>query len=173
MSMRHLLGRKAVLLGLAAALLLGGCAGGAPPPSMPSPVLGEPLPRIQRRALDGSTVSTREASGKMVVVKFYADYCEPCKKTLPAIEALHRQRPEVLFIGIAEDEYRSEAEAVVARYRLSFPVVHDAGNALAGRFRVTELPVTFVADREGVIRWVGGSKQGEGDVEAVLNALGR
>ncbi|MCA9709982.1 MAG: CHAT domain-containing protein, partial [Myxococcales bacterium] len=110
--------------------------------------------------------------GKVVVIKFFAKYCEPCKETLPAAEKLHQQHPEVAFVGISEDEYPSDAQALIDGFGLSFPVVHDQGNVLAGRFRVSEMPVTFVVDAQGVVQWVGGPGQGEKDLAAAISAYG-
>jgi alkyl hydroperoxide reductase subunit AhpC len=51
-----------------------------------------------------------------------------------------------------------------------FPVVHDDGHALAGRFRVTELPAMFVVDARGVIRWQGAVDNAD-DVRAIVQAV--
>ncbi len=154
-------------------LSLAGCgAGSAPPPSAPSPILDKELPKFKRRTIAGGEVDSG-ASGQVVVVKFFAKYCEPCKKTLPEAQKLHQEQPDVLFIGVAEDEYQSDVQAMVDAYQLSFPVVHDRGNVLAGRFRVQELPITFVADGTGRIRWVGdGNTRGDG-LEAAIEWVKR
>jgi cytochrome c biogenesis protein CcmG/thiol:disulfide interchange protein DsbE len=153
---------------LPAALASISCGAGAPPRSAPSAVLDKPLPRLQGRALDGASVDTSATAGKVVVVKFFAKYCEPCLKTLPATQRLHEKHREVAFIGVSEDESRADVEELVRTFRLSFPVVHDAGNGIAGRFRVSELPATFVADGRGTIRWVGGDKQTEDDLARAI-----
>ena len=59
----------------------------------------------------------------------------------------------------------------VSRHRLTFPVVHDAGNVLAGRFRVTDLPATFVIDGAGRIAWVSGPGQSEEALDRAVAAL--
>lgn len=133
----------------------------AMPPSAQHPLLGRPFPAFKRPALSGETVDSASAKGSVLVVKLFAKYCEPCKKTLPAAEKLHRELPQVRFIGIAEDDSRAAAEAVVSEYQLTFPVVMDSGNVLSGRLRVSDLPVTFVVGADGGIRWVGGPDQAE------------
>jgi hypothetical protein len=47
-------------------------------------------------------------------------------------------------------------------------VVLDRGNVLAGRFRVNEIPVTFVVDAEGTVQWVGGPSHSETDLERAV-----
>ena len=156
-----------------AALLAAGCGGGKPaaaPPSSPSTLLGKPAPEFRKPAMGGESVALANAKGKVVVVKFFAKYCEPCKKTLPAIEKLHKDRADIVIIGVAEDEHEAEAREVVQTYGLSFPVVHDASNVLAARRRVRELPVTYVVDGQGNVAWVGGPERTEGELVSAIEA---
>jgi cytochrome c biogenesis protein CcmG/thiol:disulfide interchange protein DsbE len=146
------------------------CAAGPPPPSAQSPILGRAMPEFKRRAVDGRAVDTQALRGQVVVVKFFAKYCEPCKKTLPAAERIHQADPGVAFIGVAEDEYAADVDHMIQTYRLTFPVVHDRGNVLSGRFRVSEMPISFVVDRAGTIRWVGAEQHTEADLERAIAA---
>jgi hypothetical protein len=50
-------------------------------------------------------------------------------------------------------------------------VIVDRGNVLAGKFRVRELPVVFVGDRQGKVVWVGGPAQKEDDLRAAIEAV--
>jgi cytochrome c biogenesis protein CcmG/thiol:disulfide interchange protein DsbE len=162
-------GLAATLAGLAGLVGLA-CSCGAPafPASSSHPLLGQPLPEIQHRhTLDGETLQMGQGP---VLVKFFADYCQPCKTTLPAAERIHEEYPDVLFVGIDEDETRETAKDLARRYGLTFPVVHDAGNVLAGRFRVSAMPATFVADGSGVVRWVGAEGQTEDELRQAVRA---
>jgi peroxiredoxin len=132
---------------------------------------GKPLPTFRRTTLDGGSIDTKTLKGRVVVVKFFAEYCAPCQKTLPAAEQLHKSHPDVVLLGVSEDERASTAQEIVSRYQLSFPVVHDAGQVLAGRFRVTEMPATFVAGKDGTIRWVGDADQDEDALERALASM--
>jgi cytochrome c biogenesis protein CcmG, thiol:disulfide interchange protein DsbE len=175
--MRALLRLVAAVL---AAVVVTSCGATMPPsyaksPLSPAGAAGEetkPLPEIRRRTIDGATFSSHDATaqGKVVVVKFFAEYCEPCKKSLPWFQAFAREHRDVAVVGIAEDERESQVRELAEAYGLTFPVVHDLGNALAGRFRVSDMPMTFVADRHGRVRWVGGPGQTEADLEAAVRA---
>lgn len=127
----------------------------APPPSAQSPLLEKPLPQFRRSALDGSDIDTKALEGRVVVLELFAEHCVPCVTSLPAAEQAHRGRPDAAFIGLSEDDDSSGAARMVARHKLTFPVVHDSGRVLAGRLRLTELPATVIADRKGTVRWVG------------------
>jgi cytochrome c biogenesis protein CcmG/thiol:disulfide interchange protein DsbE len=155
-----------------AVLGLAGLACGPPdfPVSARHPLLGAHLPEIHRQSLDGHAIDGGTLTGTPVLVKFFADYCQPCKETLPAAERVHEQYPDVVFLGVDEDESGETARDVAHRYGLSFPVVHDASNVLAGRFRVSSMPMTFVADASGTIRWIGAEGQTEQQLRQAVQA---
>ena len=135
------------------------------PPTAASALVGKPLPDFSRRTLDGQRVDTVSFRGRTVVIKFFAKYCAPCQKTLPALEALHQRHPDLAIVGVAEDEHQADVEDVVSRYSLTFPVVYDAENVLAGRYRVNALPAAFVADLNGTVRWAGAEEAAAQDFE--------
>lgn len=143
----------------------------AAPPSSASRLLDAPLPAFHRPTLQGGTFDSSGASGHLMVIDFFAAYCRPCQRKLPALEAMHRQQPGLSIVGISLDETGAAARKSVARHHLTFPVVHDAGNVLAGRLRVTELPISFVVDRQGRIRWVGGPDQPDDALARAVAAL--
>jgi cytochrome c biogenesis protein CcmG/thiol:disulfide interchange protein DsbE len=164
--------RSGFILALAAFGILDGCAS-APtlPHAQSSPLLDGALPRVSGATLSGQRLDGNALADRIVVVKFFADYCAPCKRTLPAAERLSREHRDVTFVGVSEDEYASTARSLAERYGLTFDVVHDASGALRGRFRVSELPITFLADRKGIVRWVGGPEQSEDDLARAIEAV--
>lgn len=111
----------AFVFALALALVSAACASRTLPPSAPSPLLSRDAPEIRRPTIDGRLFDTNAHRGKVVVVKFFASYCEPCTRTLPEAERLHRAHPDVVFVGIDEDEYERTAHDLVSRYGLTFP----------------------------------------------------
>jgi cytochrome c biogenesis protein CcmG/thiol:disulfide interchange protein DsbE len=153
---------------------IAGCASSRPTPmpvSASSHLLGKGLPDFQRPTLAEEALDTRRLRGRPIIVKFFAEYCEPCKRTLPAAERLHRANPGITFIGVSVDDYASTARQIASLYGLTFFVVHDPGKVLKGRFRVSDMPVTFLADGSGTVRWVGGPEQGERDLEQAIKAV--
>jgi peroxiredoxin len=156
--------------------LLCSCGGSIPPPEMPlsapSPLLDRPLPDLGRPTMTGRRLDADALDGRVVVVKFFARYCRPCRRTLPEAQSLHASRDDVVVVGISLDEDAGAAMQQILRYRLTFPVIHDRGRLLGGRFRVTQLPMTFVTDREHRIVWVGGPETSNATLrQAVAAAL--
>lgn len=150
-----------------------GCAPAAMPPSAPSSLLGEAAPEFARRSLGGGSVDTRALRGKVVVVEFFARYCEPCWRHLPRVQRWADQHRDVAVIGLAADEYASDSQAMVDALGVKFPVVHDAGLQITARFRVDKIPTTLVLDREGRVRWRSFPGDGVGELARAVEAVRR
>ncbi len=141
------------------------------PHSSAHPLLGRPSPELKaRQLLDGSPLAAGAFAGRVVVVKFFADYCAPCKKTLPAVQALHQRFSDVAMIGVSEDESRDKAKKVVDQFSLTFPIIHDVSQVYSGRFRVAQMPTTFVIDKSGIVRWIGGADQTDDELTQAIEA---
>lgn len=155
-----------------AAILMISCGGSAPaqaPATSKTSLLGKPAPSFKRDALDGPPV-VLAAPGRVVVVKFVAKYCEPCVRTLPAIQRLHERHPEISIVAIAEDELERDARDLVTTHHLTFPVIHDVQQVLAARYRVSDLPSTFIINGSGTIVWFGGPDKSETDLTTAIEA---
>lgn len=166
--------RSGLALALALAAAPVACAGssgspGVMAPSSPSPLLGQEAPNISKRTLAGERIDTGDAAGQVIVVEFFAEYCKPCQETVPQVQKLADKQKDVMFVGVSLDEYQSSAQAMVAKHGVTFPVVHDAGG-LRGRFRVTELPATFVIEPGGNVHWVriGGNGAAGSELAAAI-----
>jgi len=102
-----------------------------------------------------STVATLDDfRGKVVLLHFWATFCQPCKDEMPALENLwQRYGPDGLVIlGIAAD--RGSIEVVrdfAARFGLTFPILHDESGTVRNRYEVTGLPTSYVIGRDGKI----------------------
>jgi thiol-disulfide isomerase/thioredoxin len=115
-----------------------------------------------------------DTRGQVTVVKFAANYCVPCKATLPALADVARTHPAMRVIVVAEDEREQDAQALAQASGAGLPFVHDAGNVLSARYRVADLPTTFVLDKQGNVFWVGGANADERAIDAaVRNAEAR
>ena len=168
------LGRALRRIATTLALTLGpasiGCAR-TPPPSLPSSLYGTPMPSFERRSLDGREVSSKRLHGQIVVIEFFASYCEPCKRSLPAIVKLARRDHRLRVVAIGEDERLDLTAKMAADYGLTMPVLHDTSNVLAARFRIDGLPSTFVVDERGTIRWIGGAAHDTATLARVIQAI--
>jgi cytochrome c biogenesis protein CcmG, thiol:disulfide interchange protein DsbE len=175
MASRRTARRWALALSLSLSALPGlpACAGPGLPPSAPSPAVGRPVPAFSRRALTGAPVTSESLRGKVVVVEFFAQYCKPCWQALPEVAALAAEDEALVVVGFGEDEYAAQTQDMVTQLGLPFAVVHDAGNVMAGRFRVREIPATLVVDAAGVVRWQARRTDGVRELRRAIEAVRR
>ncbi len=107
--------------------------------------------------LDGLTGARHDlgnASGRVVLVHFFATWCEPCREELPALQRLmDRSGPSTLVIfAISVGEPDQRVRRFFEGNPLRYPVVLDRDREVAKTWRVQSLPTTYVLDTELVPR---------------------
>jgi len=133
--------------------------------------LGEPAPALEATQLDGKHFSLAANAGKIVIVSFWATWCAPCREEMPALDAFYKQHRaegvEVIAISADEPEDRKQVDAVMASF--SFPAAMVSDSRFNGYGRLRHIPVTFVIDRNGILRRNGWTATPKIDA-AVLDA---
>jgi cytochrome c biogenesis protein CcmG/thiol:disulfide interchange protein DsbE len=105
------------------------------------------LPRLRGRG-DGSLKDYR---GKVVVMNFWASWCDPCVKELPLLERAQQQIQghNATVLGINIQDAPEDALAFVHRFNLTYPSLRDVDRKFARRYGTNGYPETFVVDRNG------------------------
>ncbi len=103
---------------------------------------------------DGKTVrKLSDYRGKAVVVNWFASWCDPCRREIPAFLAAEAALgDQVVFLGLDYDETRSKAAGFLAGLGANYTALLDEGHAVADHYRVSGLPVTFFVDKDGVLQ---------------------
>jgi peroxiredoxin len=122
----------------------------------------KPFTDIAGPTLDGATVRTADHRGRVLLVDYWATWCQPCLLALPGVVAAHRRFHtsglDVVTISIDEQGARARVVAKVAELELPFPVVFDGKgwkSELAVANKVLAVPATFLIDRKGRVRFTG------------------
>jgi cytochrome c biogenesis protein CcmG/thiol:disulfide interchange protein DsbE len=120
-------------------------------------VLNQPAPPATLVTLDGQHVSTQSLLGNTIILTFWATWCEPCQRELPLLSqfvASHQnQGLKVLAFSLDEDETLDKVRALAKQF--SFPVGLYQGSNASGYGRMWRIPVSFVIDRQGLLRYDG------------------
>ena len=89
----------------------------------------------------------------MVVLNFWASWCEPCRTESPLLERWHKRLVGRggTVLGVDVLDVASDARDFARQYRLSYPLVRDGDGAVLGAWGVVAYPETFVVDRRGRI----------------------
>jgi peroxiredoxin len=117
--------------------------------------LGEPAPNFQLQDLDGRLVTLSDLRGKVVLLNFWATWCGPCRVEMPAMEELYRmfQRKDLEILAVSTDaEGVSVTKPFQQKNRLTFPILHDSDYRVGLTYGARSLPMTFMVDRQGIVR---------------------
>jgi thiol-disulfide isomerase/thioredoxin len=100
---------------------------------------------------DRGQVGLAAVPGKPTVVNFFANWCEPCKRELPAMQAAAASHPEVAFLGVDHQDSREDAIELLDRFGVTYPAGYDPKGDVAAKYFVRGLPATAFIDADGRI----------------------
>lgn len=111
-------------------------------------------PKIDLPRLSGpGRVSLADYRGKVVVLNFWASWCEPCRDESPLLERWQKKMRahRGTVVGVDVLDVSSDARDFARRYGLTYPMLRDGAGDVLGSFGVVAYPETFVIDRRGRI----------------------
>ncbi|MFT4048894.1 MAG: redoxin domain-containing protein [Solirubrobacterales bacterium] len=115
---------------------------------------GQRLPATVRdvRVLnDTGTKSISDYKGKVVLLNFWASWCEPCKDESPAIERAYKKYgPDGLVVlGADVDDLSKDANKFYVENHLTYPILRYSSVNATKDFGTKRMPETFIIDRDG------------------------
>ncbi|HEU0264780.1 MAG TPA: TlpA disulfide reductase family protein [Geobacterales bacterium] len=116
--------------------------------------IGKPAPDFTLLDTSGRPVTLSSFTGKVVVLNFWATTCPPCLAELPSLEDLHRHLLDRggMVLGVAIDHDLPAVKEVMARKKISFPVLLDPNKEVSfDSYALFGLPITLIISKEGVV----------------------
>lgn len=139
------------------------------------PWKGGAAPALELRDLDGGTRSLAEYRGKVVLVNFWASWCEPCRAEMPSIERLRRSmagRPfEVLAVNVGDSS--RVARQFAEKLSIGSTILLDRDGKTTRTWGAKVLPASFVIGPDGSIRYsyLGELDWSSADVRSSIETL--
>jgi cytochrome c biogenesis protein CcmG/thiol:disulfide interchange protein DsbE len=127
-------------------------------------------PDFARKDLSGARLELKSFRGKVVLLNFWATWCAPCQVDMPVFATWqqHYGADGLRMIAISMDDDPAPVRRLLPSLNLNYPVV--MGDAKLGeRYGgVLGLPLTYLIDRNGMVR---GRFQGETDLNSIEKQL--
>lgn len=124
------------------------------PPTALARTSGERAPSIRLPDLvdAAQTVELSDVAGRPVVLNFWASWCVPCRREMPAFQAVHeRLGDQVAFLGVNHQDSRSDALALLAETGVTYPSGHDPQGNVARAYGLFGMPTTVFISPDGDI----------------------
>ncbi|MGD9856245.1 MAG: redoxin domain-containing protein, partial [Planctomycetaceae bacterium] len=124
-------------------------------------LVGKPL-AISGDVFGGGTLDTQRYRGKVLLVIFWATWCQPCTEDLPQIKALYEEHRRNGFevVGINIDSAGAPIKQYIDQYKIPWPHIHEDGgleSRPAVEYGVISVPTMLLAGRDGNVVTVSAS----------------
>lgn len=117
--------------------------------------INTPAPAFTLERLDGSRVRFPEQyRGKVIALRFWADWCPYCHAEMKALEPVYRQYRDrgLVILAVNVVQPPETVQAFVQKLDISYEVLLDQQGAVMRQYQVMGLPVTFIVDQQGTVR---------------------
>ena len=118
--------------------------------------IGDTLPAVMLTSVNGAVIRIPESlSGKVVIVHFWQIGCSSCRLEMPVMDQLYgkyrKKGLEILAINIGQQ--KEAVRSFASDLNVSYPILIDTDGRSASLYGVTDVPRTYVIDRNGMVRY--------------------
>lgn len=116
--------------------------------------VGQAAPALVVQELNGNIFDLAAERGNVTIVNIWATWCPPCRKEMPALDALYQRyhAKGLEMIGLSADRPRDRSEVAKVMQSFSYPAAMLDDAKSDGFDEPTALPVTYVVDKDGIVR---------------------
>ena len=105
--------------------------------------------------MEGKAVDLKHLQGRVLVVNFWATWCEPCRDEMPSLQRLREKLDGKSFdvLAVNYGESREKVSQFLGKEKVALPVLLDPEMETAKAWGVGGLPMTFLIDAKGRVRY--------------------
>ncbi len=144
--------------------------------NLQTPKAGSAAPDFELPDRFGNAVRLSDLAGSVVVINFWASWCQPCREEMPVLQAISDKFADqglvVLGVNTTYTDSLDEALAFVDELKLTFPILFDeTGEVGEKKYMVYGLPTSYWVDRRGIIQSVQLGAMTEDQMLEILTPL--
>ena len=143
-----------IILTFALVLALLGLLGWGLNKAQKGPVENGPAPDFTLQGFDGRTVTLSELRGQVVVINFWASWCEPCREEAAYLEQTWRKYKDqgVVFLGVDYVDTEKAALAYIEEFDITYINGPDLKTLISDAYNIQGVPETFFIAKNGEVR---------------------
>ncbi|MBI3575727.1 MAG: TlpA family protein disulfide reductase [Gammaproteobacteria bacterium] len=99
---------------------------------------------------------SEQRRNKVLLLNFWATWCPPCRKEMPAMEQLYRAYKDrgLIVLAVSQDQAAlATVRDFAEQLKLTFPVWHDRDGLVGRQYSVPGVPTSYLVGRDGRIAW--------------------
>ncbi len=122
--------------------------------------IGAEAPMFTATDIDNKTIDLAKYKGNVVLIDFWATWCDPCVREFPKMKKMYNQfkDKDVKFIGVSLDDDIEDLRGFIKQEEVVWPQIFDGKRwkgAIPSLYHIQAIPTTVVLDRENKVRYVG------------------
>jgi cytochrome c biogenesis protein CcmG, thiol:disulfide interchange protein DsbE len=119
-------------------------------------IIGQHVPPITLTTFDGKSLVTTQMAGKVIVINFWASWCQPCATEAADLQsAWQKYEPDgqVIFLGVDYVDTPPEAMGYISQFNITYPNGPDLGTRISQTFHISGVPETYIIDKSGKLAY--------------------
>ena len=114
---------------------------------------GDRAPDFSIKAENGKTISARDFGGKLLILNFWATWCEPCVQEVPSLDLLQRQLASkgLVVLGVSEDKDPQAYQEFLNRFHVSYMTARDPSASIKPKYGTIQIPESYLIDSSGKV----------------------
>jgi peroxiredoxin len=131
-------------------------------------------PEFTLMTLDGQQIRVDEFRGRYGLINFWATWCAPCLNELPVFQSRYQSSisDDFFILAVNAGEPRERIQVFLNDLNLAFPILLDPESEVQQMYQVKGFPVSYILDREGIIRFIHYGELTAPQLEEYLSKVG-
>lgn len=134
---------------------------------------GSEAPDFSAKLNNGETFTLSEKEGQVILLNFWATWCNNCVKEMPAIEKLYEEYgDQITIVGVNVGEDKDTVNTFIESKNYSFPVAYDTESNISNLYPSAGIPYTVIIGKDGIVTETFlGAKDADSQYTALRRAL--